>query len=54
MKVQVLDLVEDLTQLEGGMFHFLKRLTQTMNFSNGYVFHFLTILTYIVNYAHIS
>jgi hypothetical protein len=35
MKVQVLDLVEDSTQLEGGLFHFLMSLTQTMNYAHG-------------------
>jgi len=45
MKVQVLDLVEDSTQLEGGPFHFLTRLTHIMNYAHEYLFHFLTILS---------
>jgi hypothetical protein len=45
------DIVKDSTQSEGGLFHFLTRLTQKINYAHGYLFHFLMSLIEENNYA---
>jgi hypothetical protein len=51
-KVQVFNTESDLIRMEGGLFHFLMSLTETMNYAGNFLFHFLMSLTQENNYAH--
>jgi hypothetical protein len=51
MKVQLRVVMEDLTQRERQLFHFLMILTHEKNHAHKGLFHFLTSFTHERNYA---
>jgi len=54
MKVQVPEIMEDSTQLERDLFHFLTSLTQKKNHAHKDLIHFLTSLTQKQNHVLIE